>query len=143
MIAYLEQVLVLEAEAFGREMFERTSNLSSVPVEEIVERDAKEYDAGANTLKIAQVETVGEDLHDREQDLLKALDDVRATEGHAIVALMVTDIIAKSTRLYLSGADRFAIERAFGRDADDGVVELPGVMSRKKQVAPRLLAAVG
>ena len=142
-IAYLEQVLVLEAEAFGREMFERTSNLSSVPVEEIVERDAKEYDAGANTLKIAQVETVGEDLHDREQDLLKALDDVRETEGHAIVALMVTDIIAKSTRLYLSGADRFAIERAFGRDADDGVVELPGVMSRKKQVAPRLLAAVG
>ena len=142
-IAYLEQVLALEAEAFGREMFERTSNLSSVPVEEIVERDAKEYDAGANTLKIAQVETVGEDLHDREQDLLKALDDVREKEGHAIVALMVTDIIAKSTRLYLSGADRFAIERAFGRDADDGVVELPGVMSRKKQVAPRLLAAVG
>jgi manganese-dependent inorganic pyrophosphatase len=142
-IAYLEQVLVLEADAFGREMFERTSNLSSVPVEEIVERDAKEYDAGANTLKIAQVETVGEDLHDREQDLLKALDDVRGKEGHAIVALMVTDIIAKSTRLYLSGADRFAIERAFGRDADDGVVELPGVMSRKKQVAPRLLAAVG
>ena len=142
-IAYLEQVLAIEAEAFGREMFERTSNLSSVPVEEIVGRDAKEYEAGANTLKIAQVETVGEDLHDREQDLLKALDDVREKEGHALVALMVTDIIAKSTRLYLSGADRFAIERAFGRDADDGVVELPGVMSRKKQVAPRLLAAVG
>ena len=30
-IAYLEQVLAVEAEAFGREMFERTSNLSSVP----------------------------------------------------------------------------------------------------------------
>ena len=142
-IAYLEQVLAVDAEAFGREMFERTSNLSSVPVEDIVGRDAKEYEAGGNTLKIAQVETVGEDLHDREEDLLKALDDVRASEGHAVVALMVTDIIAKSTRLYLSGADRFAVERAFGRDADDGVVELPGVMSRKKQVAPRLLAAVG
>jgi manganese-dependent inorganic pyrophosphatase len=142
-IAYLEQVLAVDAEAFGREMFERTSNLSSVPVEEIVGRDAKEYEAGAHTLKIAQVETVGEDLRDREQDLLKALDEVREKEGHALVALMVTDIIAKSTRLYLSGADRFAIERTFGRDADDGVVELPGVMSRKKQVAPRLLDAVG
>ena len=89
------------------------------------------------------METVGEDLHDREEDVLKALDEVREQEGHAVVALMVTDIIAKGTRLYLSGADRFAIERAFGRDADDGVVDLPGVMSRKKQVAPRLLAAVG
>ncbi len=142
-ITYLEQVLAIEAEEFGREMFERTSNLSSVPVEEIVERDAKEYEAGGNTLKIAQVETVGEDLHDREEDVLKALDEVREREGHAVVALMVTDIIAKGTRLYLSGADRFAIERAFGRDADDGVVDLPGVMSRKKQVAPKLLAAVG
>ena len=142
-ITYLEQVLAIEAEEFGREMFERTSNLSSVPVEEIVERDAKEYEAGGHTLKIAQVETVGEDLHDREEDVLKALDEVREREGHAVVALMVTDIIAKGTRLYLSGADRFAIERAFGRDADDGVVDLPGVMSRKKQVAPKLLAAVG
>ena len=141
-IDYLEQVLALEAKAFGREMFERTSNLSSVPAEEIVTRDAKEYDAGANKLLIAQVETVGEDLRDREDDLLKALDEVREKEGVAVAALMVTDIIAKGTRLYLSGADRFAIERAFGRHADDGVVDLPGVMSRKKQVAPRLLAAV-
>ena len=141
-IDYLEQVLALEAKAFGREMFERTSNLSKVPAEEIVTRDAKEYDAGANKLLIAQVETVGEDLRDREDDLLKALDEVREKEGVAVAALMVTDIIAKGTRLYLSGADRFAIERAFGRDVDDGVVDLPGVMSRKKQVAPRLLAAV-
>jgi len=142
-IAYLEQVLAMDAEAFGREMFERTSNLSQVPVEEIVGRDAKEYDAGAHRLRIAQVETVGEDLRDREADLLQALDAVRAQDGLAIMALMVTDIIAKGTRLYLSGADRFAIERAFGREAEDGVVDLPGVMSRKKQVAPRLLAAVG
>ena len=48
-IAYLEQVLAIEAEEFGREMFERTSNLSSVPVEEIVERDAKEYEVGRST----------------------------------------------------------------------------------------------
>jgi manganese-dependent inorganic pyrophosphatase len=142
-IDYLEQVLAVDAEAFGREMFERTSNLSRVPVEEIVARDAKEYDAGAQRLRIAQVETVGEDLSDRQDDLLQALDAMRERERLAIAALMVTDIIAKGTRLYLSGADRFAIERAFGRDADDGVVELPGVMSRKKQVAPRLLGAVG
>ncbi|HEX2411245.1 MAG TPA: putative manganese-dependent inorganic diphosphatase [Solirubrobacteraceae bacterium] len=142
-IDYLEQVLAEDAEAFGREMFERTSNLSRVPVEEIVARDVKEYDAGAHRLRIAQVETVGEDLSDREDDLLEALDVVRERENLAIAALMVTDIIAKGTRLYLSGADRFAIERAFGRDADDGVVDLPGVMSRKKQVAPPLLAAVG
>ena len=56
------------------------------------------------------------------------------------VALMVTDILAKGSKLYVSG-DRPLVERAFGRQ-EDGVIDLPGVMSRKKQVAPKLLAAL-
>ena len=58
------------------------------------------------------------------------------------VALMVTDIMGKNSRLYVSG-EKPAVERAFGRSKDDdGVIDLPGVMSRKKQVAPKLLAAL-
>jgi inorganic pyrophosphatase/exopolyphosphatase len=34
-----------------------------------------------------------------------------------------------------------AVERALGQTATDGVIELPGVISRKKQLAPQLLAA--
>src|SRR5919201_1934902 len=64
-VAYLEQVLEVDATQFGREMFERTSDLEQVPAEEIVRRDAKDYDAGAHTLRIAQVETVGEGLSER------------------------------------------------------------------------------
>jgi manganese-dependent inorganic pyrophosphatase len=54
---------------------------------------------------------------------------------------MVTDILAKHTELYVSG-DAGPLEQAFGVDAQDGVIPLPGVMSRKKQVAPRVLAAL-
>jgi manganese-dependent inorganic pyrophosphatase len=141
-VGYLEQILALDATAFGREMFERTSDLTRVAAEEIVTRDAKDYVAGGGqTLRIVQVETVGQTLEERREELLRALDEVRDREGHAIVALMVTDIMGKSTRLYSSG-ERGAIERAFGEQGDDGVVALPGVMSRKKQVAPKLLGAL-
>jgi inorganic pyrophosphatase/exopolyphosphatase len=34
------------------------------------------------------------------------------------------------------------VERAFAVDAVEGAIDLPGVMSRKKQVAPKLLAAM-
>jgi len=139
-VAYLEQILALEAEAFGREMFEQTTDLTSVAAEEIVRRDAKAYEAGGGqTLSIAQVETVGRGLRDRRDELLAALDEVRERDGHALTALMVTDILAKGTELYVSG-DRHTAARAFGHQAD-GVLELPGVMSRKKQVAPKLLGA--
>jgi manganese-dependent inorganic pyrophosphatase len=139
-IEYLEQVLAVDATAFGREMFENTSDLAQVPAAEIVTRDAKDYEAGGHTLRIAQVETVGKDLGERRDELIGALEAVREREGHALVALMVTDILAKGSKLYLSG-ERPVVERAFGRQ-EDGVIDLPGVMSRKKQVAPRLLAAL-
>jgi manganese-dependent inorganic pyrophosphatase len=53
---------------------------------------------------------------------------------------MVTDIIAKGTELFVAG-DKATIEQAFGKAPDDGILSLPGVISRKKQVAPKLLAA--
>jgi manganese-dependent inorganic pyrophosphatase len=142
-IDYLEQVLVLDATEFGREMFERTSDLTRVPADEIVERDAKDYDAGdGQTLRIAQVETVGETLRERQAELTEALSAVREREGYAVVALMVTDIMGKATTLYAAG-DKIVLDRAFGPQREDGAVALPGVMSRKKQVAPKLLAALG
>jgi manganese-dependent inorganic pyrophosphatase len=141
-VDYLEQVLALDATAFGREMFEQTSDLTRVPADEIVGRDVKDYDAGGGqTLHIAQVETVGQTLEERRDELIDALAELREREGYAIAALMVTDIMSKGTALYVSG-DRAPLGRAFGHDADDGVIELPGVMSRKKQVAPRLLTAL-
>jgi manganese-dependent inorganic pyrophosphatase len=139
---YLEQVLALDATEFGREMFEHTSDLTRVPADEIVGRDVKEYDAGGGqTLRIAQVETVGQTLSERRDELVEALDATREREGHAISALMVTDIMGKGTALYVSG-DRAPLGRAFGPGYDDGVIDLPGVMSRKKQVAPKLLGAL-
>jgi manganese-dependent inorganic pyrophosphatase len=123
-------------------MFEQTSDLERVSAEQIVGRDAKLYEVGGgNTLRIAQVETVGPGLQERRDELLSALDDVRQREGHMLAALMVTDIVAKNTELYVSG-ERGPLERVFDAQSRDGVLDLPGVMSRKKQVAPKVLAAL-
>jgi manganese-dependent inorganic pyrophosphatase len=140
-VEYLERVLDLDATDFGREMFESTSDVSHVPAEEIVGRDAKQYEvASGQTISIAQVETVGESLLERKDELLEALHAHRERNGHLFSALMVTDILAKGSELLVAG-DLAPVERAFDAEADGGVLELPGVMSRKKQVAPKLLAA--
>jgi manganese-dependent inorganic pyrophosphatase len=140
-VEYLERVLRLDATEFGREMFESTSDLSRVTAEEIVLRDAKVYEAGGGrTVCIAQVETVGQALDERRDELLRALEAVRERRDHALYALMVTDILAKDTDLYVSG-ETGPLEQAFGEPVKDGVLPLPGVMSRKKQVAPKVLAA--
>jgi manganese-dependent inorganic pyrophosphatase len=74
------------------------------------------------------------------EQLLEALEKVRADGGHLFSALMVTDIVEQGTDLLCAG-DCAPIERVFDAEARDRVINLPGVMSRKKQVAPKLLAA--
>jgi manganese-dependent inorganic pyrophosphatase len=140
-VDYLERVLAIDATGLGREMFEETSDVSKLPAEEIIARDAKVYEAaGGKTLCIAQVETVGTSLLERKDDLLAALGAAREAKGYSLFALMITDILSKGTELLAVG-DRAPLERAFGNGMADGVVSLPGVMSRKKQVAPKLLDA--
>jgi manganese-dependent inorganic pyrophosphatase len=140
-VEHLERILSLEAEQFGREMFSETSDVSHLPAEEIVARDAKDYEVGTGrTISIAQLETVGDEVLERRDELLEALEAFREREGHALSALMLTDILAKGTELLVSG-EKAAVERAFGRTPQDGGLNLPGVMSRKKQVAPKLMAA--
>ncbi len=140
-VAELERALELDATDFGRQMFQDSSDLSGVGSDEIVSRDAKEYQlANGDTISIAQVEVVGKTLLERTEDLHAALDSVRESQQHAIAALMVTDILSHSTDLIVSG-DASQVERAFDTQVENGALPLPGVMSRKKQVAPKLLAA--
>ena len=141
-VEHLERVLALEAADFGRTMFEQTSEVSQLDAAQIVARDAKEYKvAGGRTICIAQIETVGKALLDRRDELTEAIESERDSGDHLLFALMVTDIVTKGTDLLVAG-DRGLVERAFGQPTDNGSLELPGVMSRKKQVAPKLLAAV-
>ena len=69
------------------------------------------------------------------------MEEARTAGGHVLFALMITDILSKGTDLLVAG-DRGLVERAFGQPSSNGALELPGVMSRKKQVAPPLLAVL-
>lgn len=139
--AYLEQLLSLEATAFGREMFEQSSDISHISAADLVTRDLKEYEVdGGRSLSVAQIESVGGAVNDRKDELLEAIEEQRERREDVLFALMLTDILAGDTMLLSSGPDAL-VEKAFGKRPVDGVLELPDVMSRKKQVAPELLRA--
>ena len=141
-VNYLERVLALDAAEYGREMFEATSDVSEVSAEEIISRDAKQYHASSgHQICIAQIEVVGKSLMDRTDELLAAMRNARESRELGLYALMVTDVLSKGTDLLVAG-DVTGVARAFGTQAHDSQIELPGVMSRKKEVAPKLLAAL-
>ena len=139
-VSYLENLLDLDAKRFGMEMFEASSDVSDLSAQEIIMRDQKEYGVSGGATSVSQIETVGTGLLERKSELLDALEELRQKNGYLLAALMVTDIIGQGTELLCTG-DCTPVERAFDRQVVDHVMELPGVMSRKKQVAPKLLSA--
>jgi manganese-dependent inorganic pyrophosphatase len=139
---YLEEMLELDADEFGTEMFEASSDVSSLSAAEIVVRDAKEYGTSSgDKVSVSQVETVGTGLLERKDELLEALEDLKGENGYLFSALMVTDIMEGGTQLLCVG-DCSPVHHAFDSSAQNGVIDLPGVMSRKKQVAPVLLSVL-
>ncbi|HEY6579952.1 MAG TPA: putative manganese-dependent inorganic diphosphatase [Rubrobacter sp.] len=139
---YLEETFDLDAEGFGTEMFEASSDVSSLSAAEIVVRDAKEYGTSSgDKVSVSQVETVGTGLLERKGELLEALEDLKGENGYLFSALMVTDIMEGGTQLLCAG-DCSPVHQAFEAQARNGVIDLPGVMSRKKQVAPVLLSVL-
>jgi manganese-dependent inorganic pyrophosphatase len=141
-VEYLERVLAVDAQALGREMFEATADVSDLTADEIVSQDAKRYQVrGDQEICIAQIEVVGEALLERKEELLTALSREREAKDLALYALMITDVVAKGTEMLVAG-DVAAVARSFGVEAADSTIDLPGVMSRKKQVAPTLMTSL-
>ena len=139
-VKVLEELLDLDAGAFGREMFEASSDVSELSGEQIVNRDAKEYGTSSGErVSVSQIETVGPGLLERKEELVAALEDLREENEYVFSALMVTDITQGGTQLLCVG-DCSSVHLAFDAQPKNGAIELPGVMSRKKQVAPALLA---
>jgi manganese-dependent inorganic pyrophosphatase len=141
-VEYLGKLLGVDPRTFGREMYEATADVSDVAAADIVRRDAKDFQGGSGLpFTVAQIEVVGKGLLERKDELLEALQKEQIAKGVGVYALMVTDILDKGTNLLVAG-DANAVSRAFGVDHNGSMIELPGVMSRKKQVAPKLLSAL-
>ncbi len=125
---------------FGLSVFRARGGDADMPIEELVEADSKEFAVGDGTILIAQHETV--DLSvvmDREEEIREHMRSIGKNKGYQTVVLMVTDILAEGTQLLAEG-DRKVVNRAFGIDCTgEGGTWMPGVLSRKKQVAARIL----
>lgn len=136
---YLGGIVGVDAFEFGIELFGSRDSLEPPSIEAIVGADAKEFEVGEKTVLIAQYETVSrESILERKQEIGARLEELVASRGYEFALLMVTDVIAEGSELLIAGNTRVA-SRAFNVSFDEGSAWIPGIMSRKKQVVPRLL----
>ncbi len=126
-----------DIEKFGIEVKKAKSNLEGMSEEEIIKGDFKEFTFGDKKVGIGQVEIVDYDqVKGREDEIISEMEKMTG-EGYDLVMLMVTNIMDESSLLLVAG-NIVKVEEAFGKKVENDRVLLPGVMSRKKQVVPKI-----
>lgn len=127
-------------DSFGLELLQSSSGLSTRDPKEIVTSDLKVYDSVGLHFGIAQVEVtdlvaVGDYL----EELCGALQELIEGEKLNFAMLMVTDIVDGSSRLLMQSEPPVLSELPYMR-LPDGTMDARGVVSRKKQLLPVVLA---
>ena len=141
-VDYLAGLLGVDPLEFGMEVFSFRGGDDDMPIEKLVGADSKEFDLGEGTVLIAQHETTNLDsVMQREGEMRDYMRSLIEARGYVCVLLMVTDIIAEGSQFLCEG-NRRIVNRAFDIECTgEGGTWMPGVLSRKKQVAARILEA--
>lgn len=141
--AWLEKLCGETAEAILEGMNSTSSALKTMTAEQAILSDAKTYHEGGRKFMIAQIEEPQMELFHRYlDDIREAMNKLVQSHGLDFMALMVTDPVCGSSELVFCGRD--AVRRALPyRRSELDTLLMPGVLSRKKQLLPEILAALG
>ena len=128
-------------EAFGMDMLIAGTSLSDKTPEEILTMDQKEFSMNGIKLVISQVNTVDvKGVLNQQPSLEKAMAETNTKNDYHLSVLVITDIVKAGSMLLVVG-DSTLVERGFRTTLTNNTAWVDGVVSRKKQVVPFLMAA--
>ena len=135
------------AECSPAKLAEEILNVGSLiaegPAHKVIATDRKNYSVGSVTFAISQVEEAGfENFSAKRAELLVELEQVVDREHLDLVCLLVTNVVRETSVMLVAGRKPLIDKLPWPR-LDSHLFELRGVMSRKKQLLPKLLQILG
>ena len=140
----LARIAGVELEQYADEMFERGGDITGKTADEILNTDYKIFSSGDVRFGVGQATYMSENNRKASEALVGPyLQTALEKQKLDYIFCMFTDIRTSATELMMAGEGaEELIGRAFGAQVVNGVADLPGVVSRKKQMIPALLGAI-
>ena len=148
----LAELAGIDLEEYAKKMFSAASDLKGKSDEDIFYQDFKRFSVGKSVFGIGQITSMDSDELEELKERMKAYTEkARKQLKIDMMYFMLTNILTETTDLICMGpgADQL-IFNAFHME-DEGVqqykeiqhiINLPGVVSRKKQLAPQIMMAL-
>lgn len=148
----LAQIAGLDIEKYAIDMFSAGSNLKGKSDGDIFYQDFKRFTVGNSVFGIGQITSLNAvELKDLRTRMSAYTEKEREQHEIDMMFFMLTNILTESTDLICTGqgAEQLIANAFHVKDGDmenvsgqTGIVKLPGVVSRKKQLAPQIMMAL-
>lgn len=138
----LAKICGVDVTHFGLEMFSHIESLANQKPEKAILSDFKRYSERGSNFGIGQCEvTTLSDIDQYKEQFMSALDDVRKKNGLDWAVVMITDVM-KENSILITTECRAAKFLPYAT-IEPGLLDMPGVMSRKKQLLPEMIYSLG
>jgi manganese-dependent inorganic pyrophosphatase len=139
LLAWLSRLAGVDARQLADLIFSSGSVILANPPEKVVRSDFKIYEEDGVRFAVSQVEELGfGNFWHHSRALSKALDELCTQERLCFACLLVTDINTQNSLLLFKGDSELTKRITYPSVEDGEIFDLPGIVSRKKQLIPYL-----
>jgi len=138
----LAKISGISVNAYAKSMFSAGSDLKSKSAQDIFYQDFKKFTANNISFGVGQITSMTqEELDEAKTRLIAFMTSAKENHSLDMMFFMLTNIMEESTYLLCAGKGAIeAAQNAFGKASDEHGLHLPLVVSRKKQLIPRLMS---
>ncbi len=138
-LQWLSQIAGVDSKELANEIFASGSIILSSSPEEVINSDCKIYEEEGVRFSVSQVEELGfGNFWPHAEELTAALNAKRREERLVFSCLLVTDINKQNSLLVAKGDEEIMSRISYPNLENDEIFDMPGIVSRKKQLIPFL-----
>lgn len=139
----LARIAEIDLEEYAKEMFAAGTSLADTKPEDILLTDSKVFSIEKNKVKVSQTFTTNLDqLGEMEDKVITKMQEMRNVNADDIFCLLMTDIFAEKSKVFVVGKYGKEIAKEFGAIYDEKGFIVKGLLSRKKQFIPTVTSAI-
>ena len=135
----LSHIAEVNYKEYGISMLKAGSSIEGMSIDEVIFQDFKAYKVGNDSLGIGQVITMDYDNIKKDLDMYVNKLNELSKNNYSMVVLFITDIVSNGSYVLYSDNIHDIVESAFGiKELVQGTF-IKDVVSRKKQMLPKIM----
>ena len=139
----LAQIAQIDRNEYANMMFREGTKLKGKTIDQIIGSDLKVFQTEDEKLAVSQIFTLSaEEILEKKQEYIDAMEKMKEAKGYSMFVMFITDIMRKGSYLLYCEDSKNRLKNAMNLDEIYQGLFMEGILSRKKQIIPRIMKII-